>query len=74
MQARSNKGLSLFCMLVSGKQSGAAEQAQHLIREAAALLGTRGGAVLQKYRSAAPTYSCLTPCTTLPVLSCSDVQ
>ena len=54
-------GLSPFCVLISGKQPGAPEQAQRLIREAAALLGTRGAAVLQKYRSAAHATPGLTP-------------
>ena len=64
-------GLSHFCMLVSGEQPGAPEQAQRLIREAAALLGTRGAAVLQKYRSAAHAPPGLTRFDFPP--SCSDV-
>ncbi|CAL5220033.1 g1979 [Coccomyxa viridis] len=39
-----------FMLEKLGTQPGASEQAMHLIREAAALLGSRGSAVLQKYR------------------------
>jgi len=38
-----------FYMLI-GQQQGVPEIAQQLIKEAAVLLGMRGGAVLQKYR------------------------